>query len=140
MVTIRLLVAMTIGALVAALGALFLGEYEFDEWLPIAAGPLLALIVAEIVVSVGRHRSATLAGILAVWSATAVLLAGYLDTNVNEPIKSGAYLSAGLAALAAALRANDWRAAYRARSSSSEHDDSSTIATRSSPSEAGSGS
>lgn len=136
MVTIRLLVAMTLGALVATLGALFLGEYEFDEWLPIAAGPLLGLIVAEIVVSLGRHRSPTMAAILAVWSATAVLLAGYLDTNVNEPIKSGAYLSAGLAALAAALRAGDWRERYRARSSTSEQDDSDTTATRSAPADA----
>ncbi len=140
MVTLRLLVAMTLGALVAALGALFLGEYEFDEWLPIAAGPLLGLIVAEIVVSLGKHRSATMAGILAVWSATAIVLAGYLDTNVNEPIKTGAYVSAALAAVAAAVRTNDWRGTYRARSATSEQENSSTTATRPSSSEAPSGS
>ncbi|MDZ7674711.1 MAG: hypothetical protein U5K30_06565 [Acidimicrobiales bacterium] len=135
MVTVRVLVAMVLGALVAAVGALFLGEYEFDELLPIVAGPLLGLIIAEIVVSVGQHRSATMAGILAVWAAAAVLLAGYLDTNLNEPMKAGAYLSAGLAALAAGIRANDWRR-YRGRSSSTEHDVVATSETRS-PSEAG---
>lgn len=99
---------MTIGAMVAALGALFLGEYEFDEALPIGAGPLLGLIVAEIVVSLGRHRSKTMAAILAVWAATAVLLAGHLDANEVEAIKPGAYLSAALAALVAGLRGHAW--------------------------------
>ena len=107
-VNLRVLAAMTLGALVAAFGALFLGEYEFDESLPIAAGPLLGLIVAEIVVSVGRHRSKTMAGILAVWAATAVLLAGHLDSNGVEPIKVGAYASAVVAALAAGFRGNRW--------------------------------
>lgn len=130
MVTTRVLVAMTIGALVAAVGALFLGEYEFDELLPIAAGPLLGFVVAEIVVSVGRHRSRTLAVVVGTWSAAAVVLAGWLDTNENEPIKAGAYLAAALAFAAAAARANDWRRGHRERSSSSEQDAMSTNATR----------
>ncbi len=99
---------MTIGAVVAAVGALFLGEYEFDEALPIGAGPLLGLVIAEIVVSLGRHRSKTMAAILAVWAATAVLLAGHLDANDVDAIKPGAYLSAALAALAAGLRGHAW--------------------------------
>ncbi|HEU5085217.1 MAG TPA: hypothetical protein VFU14_17880 [Acidimicrobiales bacterium] len=108
MVTVRVLVAMSLGAVVATLGALFLGEYEFDETLPIAAGPLLGLVVAEIVVSIGRHRSWTMAGILAVLAGVAVLLAGHLDANGVEAVKTGAYLSAGLAALAAAVRTAPW--------------------------------
>lgn len=108
MVNVRVLLAMTVGALVAAFGALALGEYEFDEALPIGAGPLLGLVVAEIVVSLGRHRSKTMAGILAVWAATAVLLAGHLDANDVEAVKPGAYLSAGLAAVVAGLRGHRW--------------------------------
>lgn len=131
MVNVRVLAAMTLGALVAALGALFLGEYEFDEALPIAAGPLLAFVVAEIVVSLGGHRSKTMALILATWGAVTVLLAGHLDTNGIESIKVGAYGSAALAALAAGLRGNDWIGDYRARSSSRAQDRSSTTATRS---------
>ena len=107
-VTIRVLVAMTVGALVAAFGALFLGEYEFDELLPIGAGVLLGLVVAEIVVSVGRHRSWTMAGILAVLVGVAVLLAGHLDAGDVGPVKVGAYASAALGAAAAALRAAPW--------------------------------
>lgn len=114
-VTIRMLVAMAIGATVAALGALFLGEYEFDEALPIGAGALLGLVVAEIVVSVGRHRSWTMAGILAVLVGVAVLLAGHLDAGDVEPVKAGAYLSAALGALAAAVRTAPWGRRDRSR-------------------------
>lgn len=104
---------MAIGALVAALGALFLGEYEFDETLPIAAGALLGLVVAEIVVSLGRHRSWTMAGILAVLVGASVLLAGHLDADGVEPVKAGAYLSAALGAGAAALRTAPWGSGAR---------------------------
>lgn len=107
-VSTRVLFAMALGALVAALGALFLGEYEFDETLPIVAGPLLGLVMAEIVVSVGGHHSWTMAGILAVFAGVALLLAGHLDANGVEPVKSGAYLSAVLAAAGAAVRAAPW--------------------------------
>ena len=115
MVNVRVLLAMTVAAFVAALGALFLGEYEFDESLPIAAGPLLGYIVAEIVVSMGKHRSKTMAAIVAVWSASAILLAGHLDSNGTEPIKVGAYASAAAAALVAGLRANAWFAGRKDR-------------------------
>lgn len=108
MVRIRVLVGMALGALVALLGALFLGEYEFDELLPMVAGPLLGLVVAEVVVSVGRHRSWTMAGILAVLAGVAVVLAGHLDANGVEPVKAGAYLSAAGAALLAAARTAPW--------------------------------
>ena len=59
--TPRLLIGMTLGALVAAFGALFLGEYEFDEALPIGAGVLMGYLVAEVVVSIGKHRSTGIA-------------------------------------------------------------------------------
>lgn len=108
MVTVRVLVGLSLAAVVATLGALFLGEYEFDEALPIVAGPLLGLIIAEVAVSVGKHRSTVLAVLVATYAATAVLLAGRIDSNMVEPIKTGAYLSASVAAAAAFVRANPW--------------------------------
>lgn len=99
---------MVVGTVVATLGALFLGEYEFDEMLPIVAGPLLGLVVAEIVVSIGGHRSWTLAGVLAAIVGASVLLAGHLDANGVAPVQMGAYLSAGLAAVLAAARSAPW--------------------------------
>lgn len=99
---------MTVGAVVATVGALFLGEYEFDEALPIGAGVLLGYIIAEAVVSIGKQRSRALALIVASWAGAAVLLAGHLDANGNESIKAGAFLSAGASAMVAGLRAHAW--------------------------------
>lgn len=107
--TPRLLLGMVLGTVIAVLGALFLGEYEFDEWLPIGAGVLLGYLVAEIVVSVGKHRSPVLAAVVATWAFTAVLLAGHLDANGVDAVKVGAYVSAVLSAAVAAARANRWR-------------------------------
>ncbi len=109
----RVLGAMLLGAVAATLGALFLGEYEFDQALPVAAGPLLGLVIAEIVVSVGRLRAWGMAAMVAAGSAVAVVLAGWLDANGVEPIKSGAYVSAGLAAVVAFARAAPWGRATR---------------------------
>lgn len=101
---------MTCAAAVAIAGALFLGEYEFDETLPIAAGPLLGLIMAEVVVSMGRHRSRTMAVMVAVGAAVAIVLAGHIDANEVGPVKPGVYLSAAGAALLGGLRTMPWRA------------------------------
>lgn len=107
-VRLRVLGAMALGAVVAALGALFLGEYEFDEMLPIVAGPLLGLVIAEIVVSIGRIRAWGMAVMVATAAAVAVVLAGWIDANGVESIKAGAYLSAGVAGLVAFVRAAPW--------------------------------
>ena len=116
----RVLVAMAIGAVVLAAGALFLGEYEFDETLPIVAGPLLGLVVAEVVVSLGQHRSRTMAVMLAVGTGVSVVLAGHIDANQVEAVKPGAYLSATIAGLCAGARGWPWPARKRRPSKSAE--------------------
>ena len=110
MVNVRVLVGMTFGAFIGAAGALFLGEYEFDESLPIAAGPLLGLIMAEVVVSVGRHRSRTMAVMVAVGAGVSVVLAGHIDANGVGPVKIGAYGAAAGGAVLAFVRTMPWRA------------------------------
>lgn len=97
MVKLRDLAALSLGAAIAALGALFLGEYEYDQLLPILAGPLLALLIGEVVVSVGHRREPVVAAMVAVAAAVAVILAGIIDANGVSPVKPGAYLSAVLA-------------------------------------------
>lgn len=131
MVTLRVLVGLSVAALAATAGALFLGEYEFDEALPIVAGPLLGLIIAEAAVSIGKHRSTVLAVIVAAFAVTAVLLAGRIDANQVEPIKMGAYLSAALSGLAAFVRANPWGRGERGTDTAdSRHDAVRTSARR----------
>ena len=85
----------------------------------------------------GGHQSRTMAAIVAAWAVAAVLLAGYLDTNLNEPMKPTVYLTAALSGLAAAARGNAWKRDYRSRSSErsamTSHDSTATTATRRSP-------
>jgi len=53
----RAIGALVLAALVCALSALILGEYEFSGLMPYGAGLLLGLIVAELVVELGRLRT-----------------------------------------------------------------------------------
>lgn len=104
MVTIRDLAALGLAALIASLGALFLGEYEFDEALPVGAGALLGLVMGEVVVSVARRRTRVHAGLVAAMAGVAVVLAGHLDAQGLNPVRIGAYASAVLGAAAAYIR------------------------------------
>jgi hypothetical protein len=72
----RQAVAVLAGAVVAALGALILGEYELKGVMALVAGALFGVAVAEVVVAVARHpglRLGLAAGVLAaagmVWAA-----------------------------------------------------------------------
>jgi len=73
---VRRTLGIACGAVVAALGALVLGEYPFSGWLVVASGALLGLFVAEVLVGVGRFDgtlavvvAAVLAGGGLVWGA-----------------------------------------------------------------------
>ena len=92
-------------AMLAMLTGFALGEYEFDGRVPILAGVLLGLVLSEIAVSFGKQRSWLVGGFVAFAGAAAMVLAGSLDANGVEPIKSGAYVAAGLAAVVGLLRA-----------------------------------
>lgn len=93
------------GAAVAALGALVLGEYEFDGSLPFVAGPLFGLVVAEVVVGVGRARSLMVAAVAACLAFGGIAWAGWIDSSQGvEKVKSLVWVAAVLAALVAGAR------------------------------------
>lgn len=103
------LVRATIGLLVAAaaavLGAFILGEYQFDGWLPIGAGALFGLVVAEVAVGVGRRRSLPVGLACGALAAAGLLLAGWISAGEGlEPIPGGAWLAALVGAATAVLR------------------------------------
>src|SRR3954451_12923273 len=54
--TPRVVVALLVGALVSVVGALILGEYEFQGATPYVAGVLFGLVVSEFVVEIGKLR------------------------------------------------------------------------------------
>src|SRR5207237_3831698 len=57
LVTPRAAVALVLGAFASAIGGLILGEYDFSGAMPYAAGLLFGLVIAEIVLELGRVRS-----------------------------------------------------------------------------------
>lgn len=97
--------ALVCAAAAAALGALILGEYEFTGTLPYVAGPLFGLAIGELVVGVGRTRSAVVgigAGALAFGG---IAWAGWIDSGQGlEPVRGAVWVAATLAAVTALVR------------------------------------
>lgn len=105
MAALRAGLGLLCGAAVAALGALILGEYEFQGTLPFVAGPLFGLVVGEVVVGVGRARWLWLALLTGLLAAGGIAWAGWIDSSEGiEPVKGLVWVAAGLAMVAAALR------------------------------------
>jgi len=102
------------GVLVAVLGALILGEYEFTGSLPFFAGLLFGLAVGEVVVAVGRSRALAVAVAAAVTSFAGLVWAGWIDSSEGvEPVKALVWVAAGLGAVAAFLRTANLRRPQR---------------------------
>src|SRR3546814_9198075 len=80
-VALRIGLALVLAALVAALGALILGEYEFDGALPFVAGPLFGLVLGELVVGVGRSRHLLIAVLTASLAAGGIAWAGWIRSE-----------------------------------------------------------
>jgi hypothetical protein len=113
---IRTIGGLVCAGLVAALGALILGEYEFTGTLPYIAGPLFGLAVGETVVAVGRSRATATAAITAVVAMGGIIWAGWIDSSEGvEPMHAGVWAAAALAAVAAFARTIDLRPAGRDR-------------------------
>lgn len=97
---------MVAGAAVAALGALILGEYEFTGAMPFVAGVLFGLVVAEVVVSVGRWTGVLPAVAAAVPTAVGLAWAAWIDSGEGlEPWPVLAWAAIALGVVAAGLRA-----------------------------------
>ena len=102
---VRAALGLLLAAAVSVLGAFILGEYEFDGWMPIAAGLLFGVVVGEVTVEVGRRRTVPIALVCAALAAGGLLWAGWIAAGEGlAPIPGGAWLAAGVGAAAAALR------------------------------------
>jgi hypothetical protein len=104
-VTIRAALALLLAALVASLGALMLGEYEFTGSLPFLVGPLFGLAIGEIVATVGRSKAVLVGLVAAALCFGAIYWAGYIDSGDGlEPIHPFVWPSAAICAGFAYLR------------------------------------
>jgi hypothetical protein len=98
-VTIRAALALLLAAVVASLGALMLGEYEFTGSLPFLVGPHFGLAIGEVVATVGRSRHLLVGAIAAAICFGAIVWTGWIDSSDGlEPIHPFVWPSACLAA------------------------------------------
>jgi hypothetical protein len=92
--------ALVVGAAAAAVGALILGEYDFTGATPYFSGLLFGLVVAEVVLAVGRSGTRALAVGCAAESAGGMMWAAWISSGRGvAPIPTSAFLGAGLAAV-----------------------------------------
>ena len=105
----RVPLAVLAGAVVASLGALILGEYEFVGLMPFVAGPLFGLAVGEAVTWAGGERGVVQAGVAASLAALGVVWAGWIDSGEGiDPMPTLVWPAAALALACAGWRAGDF--------------------------------
>lgn len=101
----RLVLAVLIGAGVAALGGLILGEYPFTGIMPYVAGVLFALVVTEVIVSVGHQVGAVIAAASAVCTLGGLGWAIWISTGRGvSPVPAGAWAGLAIGGVVASLR------------------------------------
>jgi hypothetical protein len=103
-------VGLLLGAVASILGAFILGEYQFEGYVPLTAGVLFGLVVAEIVIEVGRRRTALVGALTGLEAAGGLVWAGWISGGEGlGPIPGGAWLAAGLALVTGVVRTYDRR-------------------------------
>jgi hypothetical protein len=101
----RRAVAVGGGLVVAALGALIVGEYQFKGVAALVIGLLFGLAVAEVVVWLADARPAWLVAATAALTAAGLVWAGWISVrNSHRDIPLGAWLAALVGAVTAAVR------------------------------------
>jgi hypothetical protein len=113
---VRPVVAVVVGAAVAGLGGVVLGEYAFAGVAVVASGVLLGLFVAEAALAVARSSSRLLALALAGLTAGGLGWAAWVSTGHRlGNVGVAGWLAVTLGAVAAALRTVTWRTPARSR-------------------------
>ena len=98
-------VSLLLAAVVATVGALVLGEYEFTGAMPFVAGPLFGFVIGELVVALARRRRWGLAWSAAMLTAAALGVAGWIDADRGvEPIGGLVWVSVALGAVTTLAR------------------------------------
>jgi len=103
---VRTVLAVLAAAAVGALGALILGEYEFDGVTVLAAGVVFGLFIAEAAVAVNQRATPGLGAAAAAIGLAAMTWAGWITTfhDLSE-LGGRAWAAVALCGLAAGLRA-----------------------------------
>ena len=114
----RRTLALFVGAVVAAVGALILGEYEFTGWFGVLYGLLLGMFVGEAIMMVSHARDVAAAVAGAVIAGAGVWWAAWISVggrHTHASIPHMAWLAIVVGGGAAAFRTSPWRPAVGSR-------------------------
>jgi hypothetical protein len=101
----RLVVGVVLGAALAALGALLLGEYPFTGVMPYVSGVLFALVVAEVIVSVSRRSGRATAVAAAMCTAGGLAWGVWISVGEGKaPIPIGGWVAVVVGFVVALIR------------------------------------
>ena len=101
----RQVLAFVAGAAVAAFGGWILGEYPFTGLTPYIEGLLFALVIAEVIISIGHRRGPTTAVVAAVCTVGGLGLAVWISIAQGlDPVPVGAWIALGIGLVVALLR------------------------------------
>jgi ABC-type Mn2+/Zn2+ transport system permease subunit len=100
-----LVVGVVLGAALAALGALLLGEYPFTGVMPYVSGVLFALVVAEVIVSVSRRSGRATAVAAAMCTAGGLAWGVWISVGEGKaPIPIGGWVAVVVGFVVALIR------------------------------------
>lgn len=101
----RLVIAIVLGAAVAGLGGWILGEYPFTGVMPYIAGVLFALVVTEVILSIGRRPGWLTAVAAVVCTAGGLGLGVWISVGEGiDPIPIGGWVAVTIGAAVALMR------------------------------------
>ena len=107
----RVALGLVLGALLCVLGALILGEYEFNGVTPIGAGLLFGLVISEVVIEIGATRHPVLGVLTGAMVAGALGWAAYVSSGEGlRPFPTEAWLAMVLGGVTAGWRTGRRRA------------------------------
>jgi hypothetical protein len=102
---VRRTLALAAVAVAAGLTAVILGEYQLTLWTAMAAGVIVGVLLGEIVLGVARWRGWLPALWCGLLGAGALVWAGWIESGRGvAPMRSTAWLAAGLAAVVGVVR------------------------------------
>jgi hypothetical protein len=100
-----LVIAIVLGAGLALLGGWILGEYPFTGVMPYIAGVLFALVVTEVILSVGHQPGRITAVAGAVCTVGGLALGIWISTGRGiDPIPIGGWVAVVVGAVVALIR------------------------------------
>jgi hypothetical protein len=107
--TVRVVIALVVAAMICVFGALVLGEYDFDAFTSIIGGLVSGLVVSEVVLEIGRTRRTVIGIVTGLMVAAGLAWAAWISSGEGSDVfPAFAWASMVVGGVAAAARTGGW--------------------------------